>query len=80
MKNRLFFAPTCPDTQPFVQILQEKEIAYEEVNILENLQNLKEFIRLRDQNPAFDAAKEKGNLSIPALLTEEKLILDPKNL
>ncbi|MEX5397291.1 hypothetical protein ABPH35_02685 [Streptococcus sp. ZJ93] len=72
----LFFVTECPDTAPFVAGLKELSFDYEDVEITANLANFKRFIRLRDQHPAFQQAKENGYVGMPALQIGEEVFLD----
>ena len=44
---------------------------YEIIDIGEHVRNLKEFIRLRDSSPAFDAIKANGSIGIPCFVTDD---------
>lgn len=66
----LYFSDKCPDTAPFVSELKARNIAYLEANISENMPNLKQFLKLRDNDPAFEPIKAKGYIGIPALVFE----------
>ncbi|QLB13939.1 glutaredoxin-related protein [Bisgaardia hudsonensis] len=80
-KPILFFADLCPDTQPFVEQLQQLNLEYEPVNIFESMANFKRFLKLRDNHSAFDQAKQRGYIGIPALVfDDEKVILDRDEL
>ena len=61
----------CPNCHEMRTGFDEAGIAYRLVGIHETLKNLSAFLALRDQNPAFDAAKENGKIGIPALVTED---------
>ena len=67
MLVKVFVMETCPDcTQVKAQLRDNPQ--FQLIDIGEHVRNLKEFIRLRDQSPAFDAAKAKGALGIPCFL------------
>lgn len=73
----LFFARSCPDTQPFIARLDELGVKYESVEIQSSLDNLKRFLTLRDSRIEFDTVKQKGAIGVPALLlTDGHLVLD----
>lgn len=76
-KPVLYFAHWCPDTAPFVAELQRLGIDYEEREMTTGGANLKAFLKLRDNHPAFDNVKANGYIGIPALVLEyEKVVLD----
>lgn len=68
---RLYETPLCPDCIVAKKELKEKEIPYENIDITETIGNLKEFMKLRDENSAFDPVKEKGNVGVPAFVKED---------
>ena len=76
-KPILYFAHWCPDTAPFVAELQRLGIDYEEREMTTGGANLKAFLKLRDNHPAFNHAKANGYIGIPALVLEdERVVLD----
>ncbi|MDG6361084.1 hypothetical protein [Glaesserella parasuis] len=76
-KPVLYFAHWCSDTAPFVAELQRLGIDYEEREMTTGGANLKAFLKLRDNHPAFDNAKANGYIGIPALVLEdERVVLD----
>ncbi|MDE3956691.1 hypothetical protein NUS46_04875 [Glaesserella parasuis] len=76
-KPVLYFAHWCPDTAPFVAELQRLGIDYEEREMTTGGANLKAFLKLRDNHPAFDHVKANGYICISALVLEdERVVLD----
>ncbi|MCT8588254.1 hypothetical protein KZ356_06210 [Glaesserella parasuis] len=76
-KPVLYFAHWCPDTAPFVAELQRLGIDYEEREMTTGGANLKAFLKLRDNHPAFDHVKANGYIGISALVLEdERVVLD----
>ncbi|MCT8617961.1 hypothetical protein KZ419_02180 [Glaesserella parasuis] len=76
-KPVLYFAHWCPDTAPFVAELQRLGIDYEEREMTTGGANLKAFLKLRDNHPAFDHVKANCHIRIPALVLEdERVVLD----
>ncbi|MDE4032667.1 hypothetical protein NUS60_04490 [Glaesserella parasuis] len=72
-KPVLYFAHWCPDTAPFVAELQRLGIDYEEREMTTGGANLKAFLKLRDNHPAFDNAKANGSIgNPPVVLAKEK--------
>lgn len=54
---------------------------FEFVEITENVQNLREFLALRDNRPELAAAKAEGRICIPCFLLEDGSILtEPEDL
>ncbi|MBN6074473.1 hypothetical protein HYE60_04255 [Aggregatibacter actinomycetemcomitans] len=75
MKPILYYAEKCPDTAPFVAELKRLGVEYDEVEVMSSIPNLKQWLRLRDNNAAFDAVKAKGNAGFPALLLEDGRVI-----
>lgn len=61
---------TCPDCFQVKAQLKDNP-KYELVDIGEHVRNLKEFLRLRDNNPAFDKVKARGTIGIPCFVMED---------
>lgn len=81
MKPILYFAETCPDTEPFVNKLNELGIVYEEVEVLTSLKNLKQFLFVRDTYSQFDGIRGNMQIGIPCLvLNDKECILDINEL
>lgn len=58
----------CPDC---VQCLEELDVAgveYQFCDIGNDLRSLKEFLKLRDSDPLYDAVREIGSIGIPTIL------------
>ncbi|MDE3991494.1 hypothetical protein NUS55_07915, partial [Glaesserella parasuis] len=71
-KPVLYFAHWCPDTAPFVAELQRLGIDYEEREMTTGGANLKAFLKLRDNHPAFDHVKANGYNGHPAVVLEDE--------
>lgn len=76
MRPVLFFADLCPDTKPFIEKLTALDIEFEAVEIMSSMANFKRFLALRDNHIAFDDARIRGYIGIPALLIGNQVILD----
>lgn len=79
-RNRLFYSDVCPDTEAFIQALNQKGIAYQPININESIANLKEFLNLRDQRPEFRSIKANNRVGVPVLVTNDQIIFEIENL
>lgn len=49
----------------------EQNVAYEFVELLDDLQLLKQFINIRDTNPVYEGIQGTGKLGIPLIQTED---------
>lgn len=66
----------CPDCIECKQILEERNLEYEFIDINASMKNLKLFLHYRDTSPVFDKVKERGNVGIPLLIIGEELIVN----
>jgi glutaredoxin-related protein len=72
MKKIYFFSSKlCDDSMAVREYLDDNGIRYIEMDITENLYNLKMFLKYRDNFHAFDEIKEKGNIGIPCVMIDE---------
>ncbi|MGN0032405.1 MAG: glutaredoxin domain-containing protein [Candidatus Limimorpha sp.] len=67
---KVYVMATCPDCIQ-VKAQLKNNPNYQLVDVGEHVRNLKEFMRLRDSNPAFDAVRAKGSIGIPCFLMED---------
>ena len=67
---KIYAMETCPDCT-FIKEQVKGNDKYEVIDIGAQARNLKEFLQLRDSNPAFDRVKEKGTIGIPCFILED---------
>ena len=67
---KIYGMSTCPDCV-FVEEQIKGNDNYQIIDIGEHVRNLKEFLRLRDKNPAFDVMKRVGAVGIPCFVLED---------
>lgn len=67
----LFVSKLCPDTKPALKVLEEEGQDFDVKDITLSLAFMKEFLSLRDSREEFDEVKEKGQIGIPLLLSED---------
>ena len=67
---RIYGMHTCPDCT-YVEEQVKGDGRYELIDIGAHVKNLKEFLKLRDSNPAFDGAKRTGAAGIPCFVLED---------
>lgn len=84
MKNLVLYSSSlCPDCAAAIARLNESGLKYANVDITSGMFQLKQFLKLRDTRPEFEAVKEKGQVGVPCLVVDrgEKLYFDlPENL
>lgn len=66
MAIKVYGTTQCPDTRECLAQFEEKNIPVEFLDI-EKLENLKEFLRIRDREPIYDEVKANGGVGIPLL-------------
>lgn len=67
---KIYGMSTCPDCV-FVEEQIKGNDNYQIIDIGKHVRNLKEFLRLRDKNPAFDVMKRVGAVGIPCFVLED---------
>ena len=67
---KIYGSDLCPDCVACKTSFDANGISYDFVNITAGMKNLKEFLKLRDNQPVFDDARQNGYVGIPALLSE----------
>lgn len=67
---KIYGMKSCPDCVA-VDKQVEGDSRYQVIDIGEHVSLLKEFLRLRDNNPVFDEAKKKGYAGIPCFVLED---------
>lgn len=61
---------TCPYCE-YVEKQVVNDPRFEVIDIGKHIRNLKKFLNLRDSNPAFDTAKDIGDVGIPCYVLED---------
>lgn len=67
---KIYGMDTCPDCT-YVKEQVKGNDRYETIDIGTHVRNLKEFLKLRDNNPVFDEAKRTGAAGIPCFVLED---------
>lgn len=68
---KIYGSMLCPDCVDCCADLDKAGVAYEFLDFAADLKNLKAFLKLRDENTVFEAAKAEGNIGIPCILRED---------
>lgn len=75
---KIYGMKSCPDCVA-VDKQVEGDSRYQVIDIGEHVRLLKEYLRLRDNNPVFDEAKKKGYAGIPCFVLEDGTVtLNPE--
>ena len=68
---KIYGSMRCKDCVECVDDLKKENVEFEFLDFADSLLNLKEFLKIRDENPLFDAVREKGSIGIPAIVKED---------
>ena len=72
---KVYGSMLCSDCVEAKEYFEKVNYKYEFVNITESMQNLKEFLSLRDDRKEFEEIKKLGYVGIPAILTDDNKII-----
>ena len=79
-EKTLYFSSLCPDTVPFKETMEILGVTAREVDITASMRNLKEFLRLRDNEAVFTPRKEQGMVGVPCLVYGGDYIFEVSDL
>ena len=68
---KIYGSMLCPDCVQCRKDLDEAGIAYEYLDFSEELKNLKEFLKLRDQSSVFEEVRRDGRIGIPCIVRDD---------
>ena len=68
---KIYGSMLCKDCVECVDDLKKENVEFEFLDFADSLLNLKEYLKIRDENPLFDAVREKGSIGIPAIVKED---------
>lgn len=68
---KIYGSMLCRNCVECREALDKAGVEYEYLDFSERLQNLKDFLKLRDGNPLFDEYREKGRIGIPCIQRED---------
>lgn len=65
---KIYGSMLCPDCVRCREDLDNAGVEYEYLDFSENLRNLKEFLKIRDENEMFAPVRMEGRIGIPCIL------------
>ena len=68
---RIYGSMLCPDCVQCREDLDRAEVEYEYLDFSENLRNLKEFLKIRDENALFASVRSDGKIGIPRIVRSD---------
>lgn len=72
---KIYGSMMCPDCVQCRQELDKAGIPYEYLDFADALLNLKEFLKIRDENPVFAQIRAQGRIGIPCLVREDGTVM-----
>ncbi|MDO4458886.1 MAG: glutaredoxin-related protein [Clostridia bacterium] len=78
---KIYGMSTCPDCTYLYDQIEGKEDTFEYIDIGSHVRKLKEFLKIRDNNPLFAEIREAGRAGIPCFLLEDGTVtLKPEDV
>ncbi len=68
---KIYGAEICPGCRKFKALMAERNIVAEYIDITESVMTMREFLKLRDHEPAFIPVREHGAIGIPCFVRED---------
>lgn len=72
---KVYGSMLCPDCVECKADLDRVGVEYEFLDFSDNLRNLKEFLKLRDENPLFDEVRKAGKIGIPCIVRQDGTVV-----
>ena len=68
---KIYGSKLCPDCVECCQQLAAANVPFEYCDCAESLKFLKEFLKLRDENPIFAEVRAEGKIGIPCIIRDD---------
>lgn len=68
---KVYGADICIDCRNYKEIQKNRGFEAEYVDIIENTTNLKEFLKIRDNDALYEQVKENNGIGIPLFVRED---------
>ncbi len=68
---KVYGADICSSCRTAKQLLTEKGIEHEFIDITANIQNLRAFLNLRDTQPVYEEIRAEGRVGIPTFVWDD---------
>ena len=68
---KIYGSMLCPDCVDCCRELKEANVEFAFFDFADDLRNLKEFLKLRDQSSLFDEARVSGKIGIPCIVLDD---------
>lgn len=68
---KIYGSMLCPDCVDCCRELKEANVEFAFCDFADSLLNLKEFLKIRDENPDFELLRTEGKIGIPCILRND---------
>ena len=68
---KIYGSKLCPDCVECCQQLESANVPVEYCDFADSLKFLKEFLKLRDENPIFAEVRAEGKIGIPCIIRDD---------
>lgn len=68
---KIYGSMLCPDCVRCREELDQNGVQYLYLDFADRLKNLKDFLKIRDNNPIFDEVRKNGSIGIPCIVLED---------
>lgn len=72
---KIYGSMLCPDCVDCCRELKAEGVTFEFCDFADAIVNLKEFLKIRDENPVFDELRGTGKIGIPCIVCDDGGIL-----
>lgn len=71
---KIYGMDTCPDCTYIKEQIAGREEEFSYIEIGTHVKYMKEFLKIRDNNPVFEEAKKEGKAGIPCFVLENETV------
>lgn len=68
---KIYGTMLCKDCVACVERMEREGVSFEFCDFKDDLDHLKEFLKLRDNSPLFDEIKADGGIGVPCVMKED---------
>ena len=69
---KVYGADICTDCRNFKALVNNRSLVVEYIDITENVINLREFLKIRDNSDIFNDVKQRGGIGIPLFINDDQ--------
>ena len=68
---KVYGSEICSGCRAFKALMAERGFSVEFIEITENIDNLRAFLKIRDTEQCFDAIRQEGRVGIPVFVSDD---------